>query len=474
MRINRTASLAAILLIGMTPCAVAQESKPTIRHHRVAETTPEDENAAAIDQAETAMQHNDFTAASALLQKVTAAQPDNYRAWFDLGYVYNATHHRTEAIDAYRKAVAAKPDVFESNLNLGLLLAERDESGQVNAAEAIKYLKAATQLKPTQHPQESLMDAWLVLGQVEEIQEPAQALLAFAEAEKLNPKAPEPHLLAAGLYTTPCRLPAAPCRLPIDATGEASRLNAAVKEYKTALDLDPKSGEALDGLAKLYEGQKNYPEAEIWLRKLVTLNPSFDGASLRLAKVLSAEGKNDEAAEQLKRALQATPGDPHAALELGTLYVKAGKDAEAEPQLRAAVQGLPQNAEAHYALGSLLLYEKKYAEAEQELLTTIRLKPDFGDAYGNLAIAAAANKDYGVTLQALDDRAKYLPDIPAMAFLRATTYDNLKNVPKAVEYYQQFLATDDGKFPDQEWQARHRLIALDPKHADKYRVKVKN
>jgi hypothetical protein len=41
-----------------------------------------------------------------------------------------------------------------------------------------------------------------------------------------------------------------------------------------------------------------------------------------------------------------------------------------------------------------------------------------------------------------------------------------------VEYYQKFLAVDDGKFPDQEWQARHRLIALDPKHADKYRIKV--
>jgi hypothetical protein len=40
-----------------------------------------------------------------------------------------------------------------------------------------------------------------------------------------------------------------------------------------------------------------------------------------------------------------------------------------------------------------------------------------------------------------------------------------------VEYYQKFLAVDAGKSPDQEWQARHRLIALDPQHADKYRVK---
>jgi tetratricopeptide (TPR) repeat protein len=95
-----------------------------------------------------------------------------------------------------------------------------------------------------------------------------------------------------------------------------------------------------------------------------------------------------------------------------------------------------------------------------------------GDAYGNLAIVAAANKNYTLTLRALDDRAKYVPETQGTYFLRATTFDNLKDVPKAVEYYQKFLAVDDGKFPDQEWQARHRLIALDPKHADKYRIKV--
>jgi hypothetical protein len=47
----------------------------------------------------------------------------------------------------------------------------------------------------------------------------------------------------------------------------------------------------------------------------------------------------------------------------------------------------------------------------------------------------------------------------------------LKAVKQAVEYYQRFLAADAGKLPDQEWQARHRLIALDPQHAEKYEIK---
>jgi hypothetical protein len=55
--------------------------------------------------------------------------------------------------------------------------------------------------------------------------------------------------------------------------------------------------------------------------------------------------------------------------------------------------------------------------------------------------------------------------------LRAATFDNLKQIPQAVEYYRKFLTVDAGKFPDEEWQARHRLIAIDPRNADKYRVK---
>ena len=64
-------------------------------------------------------------------------------------------------------------------------------------AEAAKYLKAATELKPTANADEGVARAWLSLGMVEESQDPQQALAAYAEAAKLIPKSPEPHLSAA-------------------------------------------------------------------------------------------------------------------------------------------------------------------------------------------------------------------------------------------------------------------------------------
>jgi Flp pilus assembly protein TadD len=436
------------LNVAALPIVAAQESKPTVRHHRVQETVSDDSSSPEVDQAEAAIQKEDFAAAESLLQKAVAAKSNDYRAWSDLGYVYNATQRVPQAIDAYAKSIMAKPDVFESNLNLGLLLAR-----QGNNADAAKYLRAATQLKPSANPNESLARAWQALGRVEEVSDLQQAAAAYAQAAKLDPKSPDPHLAAARLFE------------------KQKDLDEAAREYQTAAQLGPKSQEAFIGLANLYIGQKKYPDAEAALRKLLVAEPQNDAARAQLAKVLAAEGKTEDAAQQLQSGHELQTQDPQAALQLGTLYAKAGKDADAEQQFRFAAQKLPQNADAHFALGAQLMHEKRYPEAQQELLLAIRLKPDFGEAYGNLAVVAAANKQYPMALQALDDRAKYLPEIPATYFLRATTFDNLKALPQAVENYKRFLAVDDGKFPDQEWQARHRLIALDPQHADKYRVK---
>src|SRR6266404_5299427 len=108
----------AILLIAVTAVAFAQ-THTTVRHYkeRIDDTPPE------IAQAEDAIQKNDFTAAETLLKKAIDKDSNNYQAWFDLGFVLNRLARADESIVAYRKSVAAKPDVFESNLNLGVMLA---------------------------------------------------------------------------------------------------------------------------------------------------------------------------------------------------------------------------------------------------------------------------------------------------------------------------------------------------------------
>ena len=446
MRSGIHLALAALLLVSSSSNA-NQQTGQTVRHHRVEE--PSDEALPPeIEEAEAALQKQDYATAETLLKKAISANPAIYRAWFDLGFVYTQTQRPDDAIAAYRNSIALKADVFEANLNLGILLAR-----QGNKDEATQYLAAATKLKPTAHENEGLARAWLSLGLVVEASDPQKALADYATAAKLTPKDPEPHLSAGAVLES------------------QGKLDDAVGEYRAALALDPESADAITGLANVYSKQKKLPEAEALLRQLLQLEPANETAKLQLGRVLAAEGKTAEATPLLSAAKPDSKGAPPAALELGTMYVKDGNLTAAEEQFRIAVKASPQDAEAHYALGSVLMQQKRYLEAQEELLTAVKLKPDVGEMYGNLAFVAAENKNYQLAIQVLDSRAKYLPEIPATYFLRATSYDNLKKTAPAVENYKQFLATDGGKMPNQEWQARHRLIAIDPGNASKYSEK---
>ena len=434
--IKQLAICVLLILLG-TAASAAQSTGQTIRHHRVAEQDssfpPE------LVQAETDIEKKDYASAEPLLKKVVEATPANYQAWFDLGFVLNALGNTQDAISAYRKSVDAKPDVFESNLNLGLMLAKNGD------AEAEKYLRAATTLKPTANIDEGHARAWLSLAHLLETSKPDEAIKAYKQASALQPKDVEPHLSAGLLLEKQKRF--------ADAEGQ----------YRQALAIDPNSADALTGLANIYMQGNRYADAAEVLYKLVALHPNDSAAHMQLGRVLAASGKEEEAEGELQTALKLSPNDVALKRELADVYTNEKKYPQAEAQYKALLQSNPNDAETHYGLGTVLLKEKKFPDAQQEFLTTVKLKPDFGAAYGDLAVAANENKNYELAIRATDARAKFLPEIPVSYFLRATAYDHLRAYKQAAENYHKFLEVAQGAYPDQEWQARHRLIAIEPK-----------
>jgi len=412
-------------------------SGQAVHHTRVAEEEPPPE----LTKAEELIQTQDYAAAEPLLRKVLAGDaandPGNYVAWFELGFVENGLGRMEESIAAYRKSVAAKPDVFESNLNLGLQLAKKGQS------DAEQFLRAATQLKPTSHVAEGQARAWLSLAHVLEPDKPDEAIAAYRQAAVLQPKDPEPHL-AAGLLLE-----------------KQEKFSEAEHEYKQALALGP-STDAVTGLANIYMRGHRLPEAEAELRKLVAERPDQASARIQLGRVLAAEGKNDDAIAELQAGAKLDPTDS-LYRDLADLYIIAKKYDQGEAAYRTLLSANPNDAALHQSLGKSLLEQKKFADAQKEFLEAVKLKPNLGTAYGDLAFAASENKDYPLTIKALDARAKLLPEEPITYFLRASAYDHLKDVKRASANYHLFLKTANGKYPDQEWQAKHRLIAIEPK-----------
>jgi Flp pilus assembly protein TadD len=77
-------------------CPNPHHRPPLQRSHRL--TQPPE-----IAQAEDAIQKNDFAGAETLLKKALDKDPNNYQAWFDLGFVLNRLNRADESIAAYRK-----------------------------------------------------------------------------------------------------------------------------------------------------------------------------------------------------------------------------------------------------------------------------------------------------------------------------------------------------------------------------------
>ncbi|MGA2945847.1 MAG: tetratricopeptide repeat protein [Candidatus Sulfotelmatobacter sp.] len=460
-------SLASALLALACVCAAAQDAspppvqsssspssptqsspaQPSGAHRSVHHIQVLDDDSPAqppeLTQAEAAIEKQNYAAAEPLLRKLVERDATSYEGWFDLGFVENALGNVDASIAAYRKSVAAKPDVFESNLNLGLQLAK---TGQPGAQE---FLRAATHLKPTSHVVEGQYRAWLALGHTLEKSKPEEALDAYQRAASLQPKETEPHF-AAGMLLE-----------------RENKFADAEQEYKQALALDPGSSDAAIALANLSMRGRRFPEAENYLRRLLAEHPysapESAAVEIQLGRVLAAEGKTDEAILMIVAGIKLAPGDEAAQRDLAELYVAAGKNDLAESSYRALVAAHPNDAELHRSLGQALLRQKKFPEAQQEFLTTVKLKPDMGEAYGDLAFAAGETQNYALVIRALDYRVKMLPETPITYFLRASACDHLHDFKTAAVNYRLFLNTAKGKYPDYEWKAEHRLIAIEPK-----------
>lgn len=427
----------AISAVSASLCpAQTSTSHSTVRHHQERDDPDFSEE---ITQAEQAMSKQDYVSAEKTLSEVTSKDAKNARAWFDLGYVYNAEGQQAQSIDAYRKSVAADPKIFESNLNLGLMLAKAGDP------EAATYLRQATTLKPTGHEEEGWYRAWVSLGHVLEKSQAQEALTAFQNAAKFQPRETDPHIAAGLLLENQKQYP------------------QAAAEYQKAVTIDPKSVQAIIGLVNAYSKAGQMPQAETALRKLIAVEPNNATAHVQLGRVLAAQQKLDEATAELHKGLQLQPNDLDVQRQLIGIYLDQKQFGQAATLIETALKSSPNDAELHHMLGRVLFEQKKFGEAQNEFVAALRLKPDLATAYGDLAFAANENSNYVLVIKALDARAKFLPELPMTFYLRATAYDHLHDAKNASANYHKFLDASAGKFPDEEWKAKHRLIAIEPK-----------
>jgi Flp pilus assembly protein TadD len=401
------------------------------------EPTPAKSANDPLSQAESALESKDFDRARSLLDAYLSAHPTDARALFDRGFVEDAQGRDNPAESYYRKSIAADPKQFEPRLALGLILARQGKQ-----QDAHEQLKSAILLDPTPPNPAAKGQAYRALAQLDRTGDPDAAKQELLQALSLSPETPADTLLTGEI-----------------AEAEGDEVSAETA-YRRVLNQQPESSDATAGLAHVLIAQKKYADAEPLIKTALSRDPDDPALNTQLAIVLSAEGKPNEAVSALEKLHEKQPNDALISGMLADAYTQSGAADKANPLYVQLLKDNPDNSALLTARGENLIRQQQYADAVTVLQKAVHLKPDDGDAWSSLAFAASEDHQYQIALNSLSARSKYLQETPATYFLWATAYDNLHHTKEAADYYHRFLAAADGKFPDQEWQARHRLVTL--------------
>src|SRR5579862_6200913 len=346
-----------------------------------------------------------YDQAADLFAKAIASDPKDYAAHFHLALSYTMLKRDPQSLAEYKKVLELKPGLYEAELNAGILLL-RDKQ----PAGAEPYLKAAA----------------------------AQAQEQYHAALDLDAKSAAAEL---GLAHALVR---------------QDRLADAAPHFQAAEHLDPAYRDALLELAALYETNKQNAEALAIYQQF----PENSAAQEHIGRLLLANQHSAEAIAPLEAAMQRDP-TPANRLALATAYLFEKQYAKAMPLLDQSVAGEPSNYSLRMMYGRGLRDTKKYDPAAQQFFQATKLKPDSREAWDELAGMLYMLEKYPESIGALDRAHQLGDDTPANYYFHAITYDKLKALKPALEYYQEFLSRSRGQFPDEEWKARQRAKLLD-------------
>lgn len=350
--------------------------------------------------------------------KAIDADPKDYSHHFHLGFALSMQQKDAEAIASYRKALELKPGLYEAQMNLGVLLLNTRQF-----ADAAVQLEAAAQAKPKEfRPVYFAAEALLAAGQS------AKAVPLFQSAIAINPKSQEAVLGLARSF------------------GKEKRLDDAAAQYRTV------GGESLLELAMLYEAAGRNAEAiEIYKQF-----PDNAVARERMGELLLEGGKASEAITALEAAVKTSPTVANR-YALAMAYNSAKRYAEAEPLFARIVEEQPGSADLRMTYARVLREQKKYAPAAQEFYKVAQQKPALPDPWSDLAGMLILMENWNGALAALDKVRELNAEKPAHYYFRAIILDRHKMYEPALASYEKFLATSEGKNPDEEFKARQRV-----------------
>ncbi len=386
--------------------------------------TPRDHQAEGLQ----ALDRQDYPQAQAIFSRITSEDPKDYYALFNLAFAEAAQNENDAAIGHLKQVLTLKPNFPEAELNLGKLYLRTKQPSQ-----AVPLLQNVVSAKPDN------ADAERALGQaLLATNDPASAATAFQSATEKDPKNASAQL---GLA---------------ESLRKQAKLDEAKTHFESAAQLDPQLRSYLLELAQAYE-KANRPTDAI---PLLLQFPDEPAAREELARLYLSAGQGDQAIQQLQAVVKSAPTTANQ-MALASAYIDAKHPDLAEPILAQSLRTNPNDFDVLLAVGKMEMAKHNYPVCANLFLQAAKVKPDSAEAWNNAASALILAGSYPQAIAALDHIRAMGAEKPANLYWRAVVLDKLHQPKPALASYQQFLAESQGKYPDQEFLARHRSIALE-------------
>jgi tetratricopeptide (TPR) repeat protein len=291
---------------------------------------------------------NDSDQAAHLLEDAVAADPANQDARVDLALIYFRSGHLDRAAAEASDVVKADPRNARALQLLGNI-----EFAQGNFDGAAEHLHTALGLKGDFDTAYSLALAYLSQHKL------AETKLLFDEILNDMGSSPELHVLLGRAYR------------------ETGYLDEAIREFKKAIELNPRYPRVHYYLALAYLGQgekERFPTAQPLFEQELAINPKEFYSTFFLGVIHLEDRDFPRAEEFLKKAVQLQSDNPDPLLYLGQEYFETNRPELAIAALKKSIaltsdpsHNHYQVSKAHTMIGQILIKMGKQDEGEAEL-----------------------------------------------------------------------------------------------------------
>ena len=368
---QRDSGMFVILLLAVSVAASSTQD-PTLR--------AQEAYARALDL----QREGNHPAALALLWEAAGLAPTDADVQNRLGEALDRIGALDGAIDAFRRALSARPAFRKASNNLILTLVKAGRGPE--AVERARALVAAAPGDP---------DAYFTLGLAQSEQDVTEAIAAFRRVLAIDPR----HVLARyNLALVLKRIDRAAeaideltRAIQVDARPEAhytlgvihwqqGEIDQAERALRAALAAQPGHADAHYTLGAVLGARRDVKGAVASLRRAIELRPDLWSARYTLARILRESG--DEAAarahlaeaERLRRRAQ-LEREASVATSVGTAKLEAGDLTGALDQFRRAAAIDDSYAPAHYQMGRTLQRLGQHEASRAAFARAQRLNP---------------------------------------------------------------------------------------------------